>query len=603
MKSEGRYSINNLELAVLLRNVAASYKLKGEEKNKFRIIAYERAADAVEHLSTEAKDLWDEGKLEEIAGIGKSIAAHLSELFETGKSKHFEGVMKGISPAVFDLIKIPGIGPKTAYKLVDKLNISEKFPYKNLEKSINKGEISRLEGFGVGSQESFEKSLKEFKNKKKKRMLLPYASQRANQVIAWLKKKEFILKADPLGSLRRKVSTIGDIDIAVSTNEPEKAIDHFLSFPKKTRILEKGERTASIILPGNIQVDLMVQGPNSYGATLQHLTGSKHHNIALREYAQKKGLSLSEYGIRSKIKNKKSKIKSFKNEEQFYNHLGMEGIPPELREGADEIDKSLENNLPKLIESKDIKSDFHVHSSFDIETSHDLGLSSMKSMVKKAGELGYEYFAFTEHNPSKSKHTEKQIVELLKKKQDKIAQLNYSLRNNKRMRVNKVFNSLEVDILPNGNLPLSEKTMELLDFVLVSVHSSFRQPKKIMTQRVLNGLNYPKVKIFAHPTARKLNEREGIEVDWEEIFAFCENKDKWIEINASPSRLDLPSHLVKEAIKGGIKLTLGTDSHHVDHMDNMVWGVSVARRGWAEKKDVINTLSLAKFESVLKSYK
>jgi len=597
-------NFTNLEIAEILRDIAAAYQLKNSAKNKFRIIAYERAADAVEHSSNELKDLWDEGKLVDIPGIGSSISQHLDELFRTGRSKHFEEVTKGLPPAMFELMKVPGIGPKTAYKLVKKFKseISEKNALADLEKLAREEKIEKLEGFGEESQKDILKSIKEIKGRTV-RLILPYAYALAEEIIAWLKQNKLVVRTDPLGSLRRKASTIGDIDIAASFKNPVEVINHFAKYPKAVRILEKGERTASIILPGGRQVDLMVETPDAYGALLQHFTGSKHHNIALREYALKHGLSLSDYGIYVKKHGKKI-LKKIATEEEFYNFIGMEWIPPELREDNGEIEAALRHELPELVNYHDIKADLQIHSSFDVETSHDLGESSMEEIIEESGKLGYEYIAFTEHNPSKSKHNEKQIIDILKRKREIVDKLNYSIltafARSELHRVKEVFNSLEIDIMPDGSLPVPEAGMETLDFALVSIHSSFRLDRKKMTKRVLKALSYPKAKIFAHPTARKLNEREGVELDWPEIFDYCVDNNKWLEVNADPMRLDLPDFLVHEAVKNDVKITLGTDAHNSQCLNNMSYGVSVARRGWAEKKDIINTRSLKEFENMLR---
>jgi DNA polymerase (family 10) len=598
-------NMTNVEIAKLLRSIAAAYEIKDNDKNKFRIIAYERAADAIEHLSSEAKDLWDDGKLDDVAGIGSSISQHLGEIFSKGKSKHFQYILSNIPTAVFDLLPIEGVGPKTSFKLVKELNLSSPNSIKKLLKKCEEGKVSKLEGFGEDSEKAIIKSIKEISGREK-RLLFNYAENISEEIISWMNKNHFVERVDALGSLRRRASTIGDIDISVSTNNTIEVIKHFTKYPKSSRVLEKGERTASIILPGNIQVDLMVQEPKSYGSLLQHFTGSKHHNIALREYALKKNLSLSEYGITKKFKSKKNIKYNFSSEKEFYNFLEMGWIPPELREDTGEIDAALNSflsksqGLPKLIELEDVKSDLQIHSDFDIETSHDLGESSMMEIAKKGDILGYEYLAFTEHNPSQRGHTEKNIMNILKRKKDYVEKINYSISQSNFKRLKKVFNSLEVDILPNAKLPISEKSLDFLDFVLVSIHSSFRKSRNKMTQRILGALSYPKVKIFAHPTARKLNEREGIELDWDKIFEYCKNNNIWLEINADPMRLDLPDYLVKQAVKNDIKLTLGTDSHHKDHMDNMKYGVYVARRGWAEKKDIVNTNSLEEFEMMIK---
>jgi len=565
---ETKEVMNNLQIAELLRDVAASYQLKDRNKYKFQIIAYERAADAVEHASSELKDLWDDNELEDVPGIGPGIAQHIDEIFKTGKSRHFESLMKGIPKDAFKLMELPGIGIKTALKLI------KEAPKKEIIEKLKEVEV---------------------REKKDKRHLLPYAAMIASDLMDYLLKCPATKRVDTLGSLRRQASTVGDIDLAVATNSPVKVIDQFVSYPKAQKIIEQGDHTASILLPGDIQVDLMVQSPESYGSLLQHFTGSKHHNVALREYSLRQGLSLSEYGIK-KVKAKSEKRKVFKTEKEFYNFLGLDYIEPELREDTGEIEAARDHKLPKLVELKDVKADLQIHSDFDIETSHDLGESSMKDIVKKGNELGYEYLAFTEHNPSQKGHIDDNIVEILKRKREIVDELNYSLDKTSSNRVRKVFNSLEIDMKTDGSLPVPDAGLALLDFALVSIHSNFDLDRGLQTKRVLSALSHPKIRIFAHPTGRKLNEREGAELNWPEIFDFCLKNNKWIEINCDPMRLDLPDTLVREAVKLGVKLTFGTDAHHIDGMNNMTFGVSVARRGWCEKKDVINCLSLSDFE-------
>ena len=537
-------------------------------KYRFQVIAYNRAADSVEHATSELKDLWDDNKLSDVPSIGTSIAEHLDEIFKTGKSTHFDKLMKDIPKEAFTLMALPKIGLKTALKMIDELPKSE------IKKLLDKAQ--KL-------------------TDKDRRLLLPYAENIASEVVEWLSKCSEVEKIDVLGSLRRKAATVGDIDIAVATNKPLEVIKKFISYPKIQKIIEQGEHTASILLPSNVQVDLLVMEPEKYGSALQHFTGSKFHNIALREHALKLGYSLSEYGLR-KIRNKKEEIKNFRTEQELYNFLKLDYIEPELREDTGEIEAAINKTLPNLIKLEDIKADLQIHSDFDIETSHDLGIDSMKKLTEKGRELGYEYIAFTEHNPSKSKHTEKQIEDLLKRKREKVDQLNYS----REKRIPFVFNSLEIDINKDGSLPISVKGLETLDFALVSIHSVFDLSRLDMTKRIINALSYPKVKIFAHPTARKINEREGVEIDWPKIFDVCLKQCIFLEINADPMRLDLPDILVREAVKCGVKLTLGTDTHEIMMMDNMKYGVNVARRGWCEKKDMINCLSLEDLKKELK---
>ena len=595
--------LTNIEVAELLRSVAAAYQLKDEAKNRFRIIAYERAADAVEHATSELKDLWDEDKLDEVPGIGESIAGHLGELFKTGSSSHFNEVMRGLPPQMFELMVIPGIGAKTAFKLSNQFKslIKQNTAIQDLEKIARAGKIAKLEGFGEESEKDIIRSISEVKGRSK-RLLLPYAAETAGEIIDWLKKNKNVAQAEPLGSLRRKAATVGDIDIAVATDKVKEVIEHFVKYPHAKRVLEKGGVTASLVLPSDVQVDLMVQSPESFGSLLQHFTGSKHHNITLREYSRSlsSSLSLSEYGIK---KVGTAKIMKFKTEEEFYNYLKLDWIPPELREDTGEIKSALNHKLPELIEPKDIKADLQIHSSFDIETSHDLGASSLQEIVENANRLDYEYLAFTEHNPSHSRHSKDQIINILRRKKVAVDKINNSLSSNVSVKVSgsvkRVFNSLEIDILPDGKLPVPAEGLETLDFALVSVHSSFRLSKAKMTTRVISALSQPKVRIFAHPSARLLGKREGIDLDWEKVFEFCAINDKWVEINADPMRLDLPDNLVKMAISMGVKLSMGTDAHHFEHMQNMPYAVYVARRGWAEKKDIVNTRSLLEFEKLL----
>ncbi len=613
MKDKKEYT--NGVVAELLRDVAAAYQVKNANDSRFKIIAYQKAADAVEHLSSEIKDLWDEGKLDDIPGVGPSIAQHLDELFKTGSSKHFDEVMGDLPPSMFPLMKVQGIGPKRAFNIATNIAISEKDPYGDLEKAIKEGKVAELERMGEETQKDILQSLAEIKGRSK-RILLPYAQTIADEVIEYMKQLSEVEKISTLGSLRRKASTIGDIDLSVATKDGEKVLEHFVNYPKKSRLLGKGEHSASIVIPGDIQVDLKVQPPEAYGSLLQHFTGSKNHNIALREYAIKKGFSLSEYGIKPAEKKAEERhakrgdwtgLKTFDTEEKFYNYLGLDWIPPEIRDDEGEIEAALREaqgklpGLPKLVELKDINGDLQMHSSFDIETSHDVGESDFTELVEKANELGYEYIAVTEHNPSQSGHNERQIIDILKRKQQEVEKINATVVKSMKGSVKKVFNSLEIDMLPSGKLPVSEEGLMTLDFALVSIHSSFRLPKVEMTKRILSALSQPNVRIFAHPTGRLLGKREGAEIDWDQVFEFALKNNKWIEINADPMRLDLPDFLVHEAVKRGVKLTMGTDAHHKDGMDNMPNAVSVARRGWAEKKDIINTYSLQDFEKMIES--
>lgn len=584
--------MSNKQVAELLRNVAAAYAIKNEKKYFFQIIAYFKAADAIENSSAQVLELYNKNQLETLPGVGPSIREHLEELFKTGKSKHFNWVFEDIPDSVFPLLKIPGFGPKRAYKLANALHFKNKETViEDLEKAANKGKVAEIAGFGQKSQTEILRAIKDFKEGKTKeqRMGLPFAGEIAEKIVKYLKESKDVIKVDTLGSLRRSRETVGDVDLAVASNHPKNVIDHFVSYPYSERIIERGPTTASITVSGGKQVDLMIQPPESYGSLLQHFTGSKNHNIKLRELALKKGLSLSEYGIK-----RGQKLEKFESEEKFYQALEMEWIPPEIREDQGEIELALEHQLPKLLELKNIKGDLHIHSSYPIEPSHDLGKDEMEKMVKKAEELGYEYIGFSEHNPSISKHSKKQIYEILARRKEKIEQI-YS--NNKTVRIIKL---LEVDILVNGKLAIDNSSLNLLDGFIASAHSSFSMGKDEMTKRVLEGLSHPKAKILGHPTGRIINRREGYELDWVKIFEFCRKNDKALEINSWPNRLDLSDNMIKDAIKNKVKLIINTDSHAAWQMSMIKYGVALARRGWAKKENILNTLPYHEFMAWLK---
>jgi len=579
--------MTNREIALLLRKVAGSYIVKDEKKFHFQIRAYQKAADSIENATIELKDLWDEGKLNSIPGIGASLTAHLDELFKTGRVKHFEDIIKSLPKALFILMGISGIGPKTAYKLATILKLSEKNAVSDLEKAISQHRVRIIEGFGEKSEEELLKSIDDYKKgqTKENRMLLPLAIAIAQEVLIYLRQNKAVIRADPLGSLRRMVTTVGDIDIAVATENPKEVIEHFANYPHAKRVLGKGELASSrIILSSGRQVDLLVQSEKSYGALLQHFTGSKFHNIALRELALKKGLSLSEYGIK-----KDGKLIEYRTEEDFYRAVGLPWIPPEIREDTGEIEAAANENLPNLVTIKDIKGDQQIHSDFPIEPSHDLGNSSMEEILNMAKSLKYEYVGFSEHNPSVSKHTDKQIIDLLKRRNEKVEKLRL---NNKDVRI---INLLEVDIIANGDLALKNDALKLLDGVIASVHTGFDQSRSDMTNRIINALKNPYVRFLGHPTGRLLNQREGYEADWDAIFSVCKEFDKALEINAYPDRLDLPDFLVRKAVENNVKLIINTDSHDVSQMTLMSYGVAVARRGWATKHDIVNTMGYNDF--------
>ncbi len=584
----------NHELANLFRNIAAALTVKNEDR--FRILAYQKAADSIENSPQEAHVLYLNNQLEELPGIGDSLAEHLSDLFQSGTSSELEEIFDNLPAGMFAILPIPGIGPKHAHKLASHLGLTRfHSALTTLEKSARQGEIQQIPGYKADFEAKVLRNLQEYQLiQSNPRHLLHLADKVAQEIITYLQKNNFVLEVNALGSLRRRASTIGDIDLAAKTNNPQAVLKHFVSYPQVQKVISQGDTKASIIT-ANCQVDLITQTPDKYGALLVHFTGSKSHNIKLREHALSLGYSLSEHGL----KNKSKQLMALEDEQSLYRTLGLDWVPPELREGTDEITLASQSKLPTLVSLSDIKGEFHIHSNFDIEPSHDSGLSSMTQMIDLARARGYQYLAFSEHNPYVANHPVSRIVELVKSKYDFIQELNHqeSTRENNRV---KIFNSLEIDIQSDGNLALPDGAWEYLDFAVVSIHSSFTQDLDTTTRRILKALSHPKAKILGHPTGRTLLRRSGVQADWETIFKFCAQHNKWLDIDGWPDRLDLPDTLIYEAKRFGVKFAISSDAHQVDHMDMIKYGVDTARRGWATPQDIVNTYPLADLERLLK---
>lgn len=571
--------ISNAKVAKILRNVAAAYTIKGIG-NIFQIRAYENAADSIEHSTAEIGDLWEEGKLDTVPALGEKIQQYLDELFSKGRVTHFEDIEKGIPKVVFDLLDVSGVGPKTAQKIADEgvKSIEE------LKNRLKSGELVK-KGFSAKLAQNILQGLQEL-SQRGNRMLLPYAAYQAEKILNYLKGSKDVLDAHPLGSLRRMVVTVGDLDFSASSSDPKKVVDYFCKMPGITRVIDQGDNKATVVLQSGVQTDLLVGKPESYGALLQHFTGSKSHNIKLRELANEKGYSLSEYGAR-RIKDEN--LVHTRTEEDFYQLLGMDMPTPEIREDTGEIEASLKHNLPDLVKLEDIKGDLHLHSSFPIERpSHAPGVDSIEDIIVKAKQIGYSFVGISDHSPSSNLSKDK-IISSIQKKTKFIQNLK------KKTKSIRVLNGFEIDIQGDGTLSVPDETLAILDYCIAGIHSGHRGEKDIITKRLLAALNNPHVDIISHPTNRLLNERESSEADWDEIFKVAAKNNKLLEINAYPNRLDLRDDLVREALKYRVKFIINTDAHEVSQMDNMRFGVSVARRGWAESKDVVNTWDWTKF--------
>lgn len=571
--------MTNQEIAQFLYNIAAMLEITGE--GKFRVMAYEKAAHSIEHLPEDVYDIWQQGKLEEIEGVGASIAEKIADLLKNGKSKYYENLKKKVPEEEIALTEIPGVGPKIAKMLFEKYKIKG---VKELEKAAKSGRIEKIPHFGLTSERNILRGIELLKKKKieKERVLLNIAEPIARDLIARLKIFPGVEKCDAVGSLRRMKETIGDVDLIAAAKKPREVIEFFVKQPVFKRILSSGETKASLIHKHNVRVDLEILPISDYGSLLQHFTGSKEHNIRLRTWAQEKGLKISEYGVVGK-----GKTYHFDNEKKLYEFLGMQYIPPELREDTGEIDAALARKLPKLVELKDIKGDLHVH------TEESDGSERPEELAKRAMELGYEYLDISDH--TKGLGVARGLDEKrLMKQIERIKKINKQFRNFR------LFNGAEVNITAAGDLDIDHTTLSKLDIVIGSVHSSFNQTKDVMTKRIIKVLNHPEIDILGHPSGRIIGEREAYQADWQEIFRVAARNKVAMEVNSFPDRLDLKDVLIREAIKFGVKIVIDTDAHQLDHLDLMRYGVSQARRGWARKSDVVNTLGLKDFEGWIK---
>ncbi len=580
------YKFSNKEVVLFLKEMLAALEVTGA--NTFRIRAYQNAISAIDNSTMSVQDLWENGRLGEIPGVGPNLEQHLDELFRTGKVVEFEQA-KAILPAgMFSLIGLRGIGAKKAYKLAVAFNLDNREnALEGLRKAAEGGKIRELDGFGEKSEKDILEAITETKTHKreKERMLLIKAEEVASRIMGYMEELDCVEKIVALGSMRRRAETVGDIDLAVATMEPEQTIKHFIAFNEVGDVLSEGDKKAAVVLKNDVQVDLRVIEPQLWGSMIQYFTGSKQHNVLLRTYALDKGLSLSEYGIKDK---KQDKTFAFETEDAFYKKIGLPAIPPELRHGKDEIEAAKNSELPKLVDLSDIKGDVHVHTNASPD-----GADTLDDIVSTAISLGYKYIGISDHAPSIKSRGRLEVIDIIDKQRLTIEHINSS-QNNIR-----VLFGYEVDILVSNEMALPNEILKKLDYVIGSVHSVFDQNRQQMTQRLLSAIENPLVDIIGHPSGRLINERDACDIDWEAIFSALLKHEKIIEINSQPSRLDLPYELVREAQKKGVKMIVNTDAHVKEALNLMRYGVDVARRGWCEKKDIANTLPLSDFLRLL----
>ena len=560
--------MKNKELADLFERMADILEFKGE--NPFKISAYRKASRIIRDLTQDIEDITESGKLKDVPGIGEGMAQKIMEYLKTGKVSKFEEVRKGVPDELIAIMDIPGMGPKTLSMLHKEKGISN---LSQMEKAVEDGSLVGLPGIGEKKVENIKRGIQLLKQSKG-RMNLGIAFPVAKQIVETLREKTGSRKIEWAGSLRRMRENIGDIDILATGPNPEKIIHTFTHLTEVKEILASGETKASVIVEGGIQIDLRVVEEDSYGAALQYFTGSKGHNIHLRGIAKARGIKINEYGV---FKGEK-KIGG-KEEKDVYRALGMDWIEPELREDRGEIEASQDGHLPKLIEQSEINGDLHVHSKWSD------GTSTIEEIARAAQKRGYQYLAICDHSKS-LKITHGLDESRLMKQIEEIDRIN------EKMKGFQLLKGTEVDILSDGKLDLSEKVLEKLDLVVAAVHSGFKQDKERMTKRIIRAIEDPLVHVVAHPSGRLLGARDPYEVEIEQVMEAAKQHSKALEINAYFERLDLDDIHCRKAKEMGIRVAIGTDSHHLDQMWMISLGVAVARRGWLEPIDVLNTLPL-----------
>jgi DNA polymerase (family 10) len=561
----------NPSVAALLSEMGDLLELSKD--NPFRIRAFRRASQSIESFPQDVAAFSRE-QLLEIPGIGQGIADLIVEFKTKGSAADHQKLKSKFPGGVLQMMHVGGVGPRRAAQLFRERKIDS---LKKLEQAAKKGELKTMAGFGEKLESTILKNV-QLAEEGQQRWIVTVARAVAERLLSEVKKSPGVTQAEIAGSARRWRETVGDIDIIVSSKSPQKTIDHFLKISNPTRVLAAGGTKASVVLPNGIQCDLRVVDEKSYGAALVYFTGSKEHNVRLRELAQKKGFSLNEYGL---FKGKNTQTGTWtagRTEADVYRALGLDWIAPELREDRGEIEAAAKKKLPRLIEMKDVRGDFHNH------TTLSDGADSLEAMVAAAQKWGWKWFFTADHSPS-LKIAHGLPVPILKKKMEDVRKLNAASKSFR------IFTSSEVDILGEGQLDYPDDMLAALDCVVASVHSRFQQSPEEMTERLCKAIENPHTDILGHISGRLIHKREGYSFDMERVLATAQRTQTAIEINGQPDRQELGDVHVKQAVEMGIPLALNTDAHSTAELDHIVLALHIARRGWAEPSDIINTHS------------
>ncbi|GAB4565276.1 MAG: DNA polymerase/3'-5' exonuclease PolX [Anaerolineales bacterium] len=571
--------MNNKQLAGVFTLIANLLEIKGEII--YKTLAYRKAAESLDTLGREASEYWKEGKLADIPGVGKAIAEKIDELLSTGRLEFLEKLKKEVPESLAGWLQVPSLGPKKIALIWKTLNITT---LPELEAAAKAGKLKDLPGMGAKSETAILEGIASL-SRRSGRLPLGKAYPLAQEMIKVLKSVKGVVDAQPAGSLRRMRSTVGDLDILVAAKDSKAVMEAFINLKGVERVLGKGDTKASIEFYDGVRAQVWVHPPEKFGTALQYATGSKDHNVKLRQIALDKGLSLSEHAL-AKVNGKGEILCA--TEEEVYKALGLQYVPPEMREDRGEVEAAKANKLPKLIQLKDIKSDLHMHSTYSD------GKLSMLDMAKAAVKRGLKVIVFTDHSVSLGVANGLSI-ERHKQQAAEIKKIQKQLGNEIL-----ILHGSEVEIKADGSLDYPDDFLASLDLVVASLHSSLRQPREKVTQRLLNAIRNPHVDIIGHPTGREIPDREGADLDMDAIFQAAAESGVALEINAHPSRLDLDDAFARRAKDLGVLLSINTDAHSDDGFDVLHYGIATARRAWLEPKDIINTWTPKKLTDWLK---
>jgi len=582
MPGERNDFMRNKEIGALFDEIADILELRGE--NRFRINAYRRGAQSLTRALRDIDELAHDDALTAIPGIGRDLSAKIMEYIETGTIRYLDELREETPDVLLEMLRIPGVGPKTSRLIYEELGVKS---LEDLALAAREHRLQLLPKIREKTEENILKGI-EFLERSGGRIPLGTAYPLASRIVSSLSELEVVVEASFAGSLRRMRETVGDIDILVSSPDPEAIIQGFTHLDIVERVLAEGKTKGSVITKEHIQVDLRVVPSESYGAALNYFTGSKEHNIRLRELARQRGMKLNEYGLFRKTRSGREKRSAGASEEEVYEALGLVYIPPEIREDTGEIEASKRGEIPQLVSADDIRGDLHVHSDWSD------GVSSLEDLVRAGLGRGYGYIVVSDH--SKSLRIANGLSE-----NRLLRQIEEIDRVNEKTRGFRLLKGSEVDILPDGSLDMSEKLLCMLDIVVVAVHSRFKMSRDKMTKRVIGALENPYSSILAHPTGRLIGERDAYGIDLDAVFDAAAETGTAIEINAHPSRLDLDAAAARRAAERGVLIGIGTDSHDPAlDFDHMRYGLGTARRAWLTPDHILNTRSVRSLLSIFR---